>query len=243
MADGSAFCACVLFYGSDDYCYYLARRVLNKAMVRLAELGVEFRFGFNAVGPATRTYVNAHTRGDFAAARIIDCPDNIFKYPMMRRLFYDWPITRPFILWFDDNSYILPDTDVDHWLTRIERQLAVCHVLGSLYTGKLVGNQKEWITAQSWYAGKPPVDYVKYVIDSWWAARSEKLLAQNWPTAEIKHHGGDVMLGEFCRQQSLPIGHFRDGVAINTNSSGIEGVKMHRGFAALPVGFDYQKMT
>jgi len=243
MADGSAFCVCILFYGSDEYCYYLAQRVLNSSMTRLAELGVEFRFGFNAIGAKTRTHVNAQLMGKFSNAKVVDCPENIFKYPMMRRLFYDWPLTRPFILWFDDNSYISPTVDSDRWLERIKQQLNVCHVLGSLYTGKLIGNQKEWIAAQSWYTGKPPNDYVRYVTDSWWAARAEKLLAQNWPTPEIKHHGGDIMLGEFCRQQSLPICHFRDGVAINTNASGIEGAKVHRGFEAPPVGFDYAVKT
>lgn len=243
MADGSAFCVCILFYGGDDYCRYLAERVLNSPMARLAELGVEFRFGFNAVGSASRRIIAERLSGSFAGARIVDCPENIFKYPIMRRLFYDWPLTRPFVLWFDDNSYILPDTDAEHWLARIARQLSACHLLGSVYTGKLVGNQKSWIAAQPWYTDKAPNDYVKYVIDSWWAARTEKLLAQNWPAADIRHHGGDIMLGEFCRQQDLSICHFRDGVAINTNSSGVEGVKMSRGFDALPVGFDYQPPT
>jgi hypothetical protein len=243
MADGSAFCVCILFYGSDDYCRYLAERVLNRPMAQLAKLGVEFRFGFNAIGAASRQFIEQQLADSFAGAYVVDCPENIFKYPIMRRLFYDRLLTRQFVLWFDDNSYILPDTDAEHWLARIERQLNACHLLGSVYTGKLVGNQKNWIAAQSWYANKPPNDYVKYVIDSWWAARTEKLLIQNWPAVDIRHHGGDIMLGEFCRQQDLSICHFRDGVAINTNSSGVEGVKISRGFDAPPVGFDYRPTT
>ena len=57
MADGSAACVCVLFYGSDDYCFKLAQRVLNEPMRELAALDVDFRFGLNAVGERTRQFV------------------------------------------------------------------------------------------------------------------------------------------------------------------------------------------
>lgn len=239
MADGAAFCICVLFYGTDDYCYYLAQRVLNAPMSKLAELGVEFRFGFNAVGDRTRQFVQKKIATDFYRALVVDCPQNIFKYPMMRRLFYDQPIQRQFVMWFDDNSHLLQDVDAEQWLQRISRQLNACRVLGSVYTGKLVGNQKAWIANQPWYRGKEPSDYVKYVADSWWTAQAEDIVKNDWPSPDIKHHGGDIMLGEFCRQQDLSVCHFRDGVAINTNSSGVEGAKNRRGFDAPPVGFFY----
>ena len=238
MADGSAFCVCVLFYGTDAYCYQLAERVLNAPMRQLAQMGAEFRFGLNAVSDRTRDLVYATAR-EFSAVHVVDCPENIFKYPMMRRLFYDHPCTRQFLMWFDDNSYILPDTDVEHWAARVVRQLNACSVLGSVYTGKLVGNQRAWITAQPWYAGKEPNDYVKYVADSWWAAQPTAFFKHDWPARDIRHHGGDIMLGEFCRQHDLQLCHFRDGVAINTNSSGVEGAKNRRGFDAPPVGFFY----
>lgn len=237
MADGSAFCICVLFYGTDDYCYYLAQRVLNTPMRQLAGLGVEFRFGLNLVGEKTRAFIQQQVADVFQDSLVVDCPENIFKYPMMRRLFYDRPLEKPFVMWFDDNSYLLPEIDAAHWLSRIAKQLNACSLLGSVYTGKLVGNQKAWISDQHWYAAKEPNDYVKYVIDSWWAAKTTEMLAHDWPAHDIKHHGGDIMLGEFCRQRDLAICHFRDGVAINTNSSGVEGAKTRRGFDAPPVGF------
>lgn len=239
MADGAAdICVCVLFYGADDYCYHLAQRVLNDPMRRLARHDVEFRFGFNAVGSQTREYVQQQIAAHFHGALVVDCPENVFKYPMMRRLFYAEPLRARAIMWFDDNSHISPDTDVDRWLPRINKQLSGCTLLGSVYTQGLVGQQAEWIKAQPWYAGKQPTPYVKYVADGWWTMLAEPLLRFDWPSPDIAHHGGDVMLGELCRQQNLALCHFRDGVLINANSSGVEGAR-RRGFDAPPVGFYY----
>lgn len=241
MADGPAeVCVCVLFYGDDDYCHHLARRVLNTPMRELAaHYAVDFRFGFNAVGTATRQYVHDQIAQHFSGASVVDCPENIFKYPMMRRLFTARPLTAPVVMWFDDNSCILEGTDVGHWLGRILKQLSACTLLGSVYTQGLVGNQAAWIKAQPWYAGKEPVPYVKHVADAWWAMRTEPLLRFDWPPPAVKHHGGDLMLGELCRQQDFSLCHFRDGVLINGNASGVEGATRRRGFDAPPIGFDY----
>jgi len=239
MADGPAdVCVCVLFYGSDDYCYQLAQRVLNDPMRRLAQQNVEFRFGFNAVGAETRAFVRQQIAEHFRAALVVDCPENIFKYPMMRRLFYAEPLRAQTVMWFDDNSYIAPATDVGRWLSRISKQLNGRALLGSVYTQGLVGQQAEWIKAQPWYSGKLPTPYVKYVADSWWTMTAEPLLRFDWPPPDIAHHGGDVMLGELCRQQNIALCHFRDGVLINANSRGVEGAR-RRGFDARPVGFYY----
>jgi hypothetical protein len=241
MADGPAeVCVCVLFYGADDYCHQLAQRVLNAPMQELARCrNVDFRFGFNAVGEHTRQYVISQIEQHFSGAVVVDCPENIFKYPMMRRLFSARPLTAPLVMWFDDNSCILEGTSVDHWFERILKQLSGSTLLGSVYTQGLVGNQAAWIKAQPWYAGKEPALYVKHVADAWWAMRTAPLLQFEWPPAAVQHHGGDVMLGELCRQQELSLCHFRDGVLINGNASGVEGASRRRGFDAPPVGFDY----
>lgn len=239
-ADGPAdVCICVLFYGTDDYCYQLAQRVLNDPMRQLARQRVEFRFGFNAVGDQTRAFVTQQIAEHFSGAIVVDCPENIFKYPIMRRLFHAKPFRTRAVMWFDDNSHIAPDTDAAHWLARILKQLDGCTLLGSVYTQGLVGRQADWIKAQPWYAGKAPPPYVKYAADGWWIMRTEPLVQFDWPPPDIVHHGGDVMLGELCRQQDLSLCHFRDGVLINANSSGVEGAYRRRGFDAPPVGFNY----
>jgi len=241
MAEGTAnLCVCVLFYGADDYCCQLAKRVLNRPMRELGEDNVEFRFGFNAAGPDTRRVVAAFTdAADYAVPVVVDSPKNIYKYPMMRRLFYDKPVTAPLTMWFDDNSYIDPDIDVGAWIDRVRAQMQYCVALGSVYTQGLVGNQPAWIKAQSWFNGKEPAPYVKYLAGGWWVAQTEILRRFDWPSASIKHYGGDVMFGELLRQHDLQLCHFRDGVCIQANADGIESATPRRGFAATPVGFDY----
>lgn len=242
MADGPAkLCVCVLFYGTDDYCCQLAKRLLNRPMHELGESAVEFRFGFNSVGPDTHRVVDAFTDvSDYAVRAVVDSPKNIYKYPMMRRLFYDTPLTAPLTMWFDDNSYIDPDVDTDVWLSRIVKQMEYCAVIGSVYTQGLVGNQAGWIKAQPWFNGKEPIPYIKYPAGGWWVAQTEMLQQFNWPPAEIKHYGGDVMLGELMRQHDLQLCHFRDNVMIQANDSGVESIGPRRGFDAPPVGFDYE---
>lgn len=241
MAEGSAqLCVCVLFYGADDYCCQLARRLFNRPMRELAERDVEFRFGFNAVGDATKRIVDTFidTVG-YVAPVVVDSTKNIYKYPMMRRLFHDRRISAPLTMWFDDNSYIDPDVDVEVWLARITAQLDHCASIGSVYTQGLVGRQPDWIRAQPWFNGKEPVPYVKYLAGGWWAAQTAVLQRFDWPTPNIKHYGGDVMFGELLRQQDLPLCHFRDNVMIQANASGVESASPRRGFDATPVGFDY----
>jgi hypothetical protein len=241
MAEGAAdLCVCVLFYGTDDYCCQLAQRVLNRPMRELGSGKVEFRLGFNAVGPATRHAVEAFTEcSDYVVPVVADSPQNIYKYPMMRQLLTAAPLTAPRVMWFDDNSYIDPAVDVSVWLERVFKQLDHCAVMGSVYTQGLVGQQAAWIRAQPWFNGKEPVPYVKYPAGGWWMAQTEVLQRFDWPPANIKHHGGDVMFGELLRQHDLQLCHFRDGVMIQANSNGVESASMRRGFDALPVGCDY----
>lgn len=241
MAEGTAdVCVCVLFYGADDYCCQLAQRILNRPMRELGESNVEFRFGFNAVGNATRWSVASFTdASDYVVPVVVDSPKNIYKYPMMRRLFHDKPITAPLTMWFDDNSYIDPDIDTEVWLSRVRTQMAHCAAIGSVYTQGLIGNQAAWIKSQPWFNGKEPTPYVKYISGGWWVAQTDVLRRFDWPPPEVKHYGGDVMFGELLRQHDLQLCHFRDGVMIQVNESGVESASPRRGFDATPVGFDY----
>lgn len=245
MAEGPAeLCVCILFYGADDYCCQLAKRILNRPMRELAENNIEFRFGFNAVGADTQHVVDAFLdAADYAVRARVESAVNIYKYPMMRKLFYDTPLTAPVTMWFDDNSYIDPETDVGTWYDRILQQLNYCAAIGSVYTASLEGNQAAWIKSQPWFNGKEPTPYVKYAAGGWWAAQTEVLQRHNWPVPEIKQYGGDVMLGELLRQHDLPLCHFRDNVMIQANASGVESVTQRRGFDAQPVGADYSGLT
>lgn len=241
MADGAAdLCVCVLFYGADDKCFELAQRVLNVPMRALAKQNAEFRFGFNAVSDRTRAFVETAIAQDFPGALVLDYGENIFKYPMMRRLFHERPLRAPLTMWFDDDSCLAPTNDVTTWLPRLQALMASHTMVGSLYKQRLVGNQEAWIKNQWWYNGKPPGPYVKFCTGGWWTIQTDALLRFNWPLPELKHRGGDVMLGALCHQHDLKLTHFRDGVWINANEQGVESKSPRRGHDEKPIGYDYQ---
>jgi hypothetical protein len=229
-----------LFFGSDKECLSLAQRVLNSPMRALAEHNVEFRFGLNAVGEQTRTYVRGAVKESFPDALVIDSPTNLFKYPMMRRLLHEKPLAAPLTMWFDDDSCLAPTCNVSTWLPRLKKQLEVYTMLGSVYRQRLLGNQAAWIKNQWWYNNRPITDYVKFVTGGWWTIQSSVLLRYDWPLLDLKHRGGDVMLGALCAQQDLAIGHFRDHVWINANEHGVESKAPRRGHNERPIGVDYR---
>lgn len=241
MANGVAdVCVCVLFYGTDDACFELARRVLNAPMLALAKQNVEFRFGFNDVSAQTRALVQETIASHLPGAMVLDYGDNIFKYPMMRRLFHERPLRAPLTMWFDDDSCLAPDNDPATWLPRVMKLMETYTMIGSLYRQRLVGQQADWIKAQWWYSGKSPGPYVKFCTGGWWTIRTEALLRFDWPPPELKHRGGDVMLGALCEQQNLAIAHFRDQVWINANSQGVESKSPRRGYNEKPIGHDFK---
>lgn len=241
MADGAAdLCVCVLFYGQDEQCFQLAQRVLNAPMRELARHNVEFRFGFNAVGAETKAYVKEAIEQHFHGAMWVEPEENIFKYPIMRRMLHERPLKAPVTMWFDDDSCLAPTCDVARWLPRVLKLLDTYAMVGSLYRQRLLGGQAEWIKSQWWYNRKPVQPYVKFITGGWWAIRSSALLRFDWPIPDLKHRGGDVMLGALCAQHDLPITHFRDGVWINANDQGVESKAPRRGHNERPIGINYK---
>ena len=172
--------------------------------------------------------------------------ENLFKYPMMRRLLYDFePIATPFLLWFDDDSYI-KDTNLVSWLGEVETAMADADMIGSLYKTKegYRGGQVDWIRSRPWYNGVPVKtgDRHDFATGGWWCLRTEVLYKYNWPDLDIRHRGGDVMLGELCRQQGLRLKRFKDGVAINADDFGRESEAKRRGHDEPPVGHSYRSL-
>jgi hypothetical protein len=244
MAADPEFCVCVLTYGDDAQCFKLAQRVFNESMLQLAQHSVEFRIGMNAVGADTERLITDLAHNDLAARFapvIVKSSGNALKYPVMRQLFYAQPMRAPITIWFDDDSCLVPGTDVTAWLARIKRQLQSFAMLGSVYKQRLVDNQVAWIKTQWWYNNKEPQSYVNFITGGWWAIQTSVLLRFDWPLKELRHRGGDVMLGELCRQHDLPIGHFRDGLWINANEHGVESKSPRRGYDEDPIGTNFKK--
>lgn len=214
-------CVCVLFYGAQPQHEVLARRVLNPAFLSLNDLGVEFRFGLNAVSPVTRELVQTCAAG-LTTAAVLDGP-NIYKYPMMRQLFAE-EISAPLTMWFDHDSYLdVAPGAVSSWFARVTRLLENCDMLGSVYRGMLTDDQLVVAQRQSWCAQPAPGRYISYALGGWWTLRTAVLKEFNWPPNALGQKNGDILLGELFRQQNLSLTHFRDGVKINVNADGVEG--------------------
>lgn len=224
MAKGVAdICICVLFYGAEDRHLKLAQRVLNEPMRCLAERNIEFRFGCNAVGPATSGFLQRQIADTFQDALLFSSAANILKYPMMREMFYAPPISAPMTMWFDHDSYIEPDSDVDAWLDRIKKHLVgCCDMIGSVQKSKLSTEQAEWAAAQDWFDSARDRQYLDYAIGSWWVVKTDVLYRYDWPATDLRQKEGDLMFGTLFKHQGLSLCHFREGVKINANDAGVE---------------------
>ena len=238
-----AFTVCVLLYGHYPE---LAQRCLSRIAVLLESGLIELRIGANAISPPTDDVLRRLALDKFVTCR---SAANIKKYPMMRRLFGagdtlapgGMNLTTPFVMWFDDDSFISA-AQPRRWLALVRRTMEMCDLLGSRYTIRLKGNQPQWVRDQAWYTGQPINEGYRspYCTGGWWTIRTEVLRRYGWPPTELLHRGGDVMLGELCRQQGLRMLHFNRGVAINADEHGEESKSPRRGFDSLPIGWHYQ---
>lgn len=228
------FCVCVLLYGDFPH---LAERVLS-SVSRLQAAGATLRIATNEIGAATEELLD---KMEIQPEVLERSAGNSFKYPMMRRLLQDRPTPHRFVMWFDDDSYLSPAvSSAEDWLNRYAYIMRKGGMCGSQYTMSLQGKQHEWIVAQPWYAGKPVSarQVVRFCTGGWWAIPTAVLLEHDWPSREIRHRGGDVMLGELCRQQGIPLlVSSKFGVHINADEEGRECKSKRRGFDEKPVGY------
>lgn len=223
MADGAAdVCICVLFYGAEDKHFKLAQRVLNDPMRCLAKRNIEFRFGCNAVGAATTDYLMEQMNTHFHRAILFHSPENIMKYPMMRQMFYTPPIQAPFTMWFDHDSYLEPDGDVNDWLDRVLKNVEGCNLLGSMQKGTVTAEYLAQQADQPWFNPECDKTYLSYVVGGWWTIKTELLKRFDWPPADLQQKNGEILLSAMFKHQNLSLCHFREGVRVNVNDAGVE---------------------
>lgn len=242
--DAAGFTVCVLCYGEYPQ---LAKRSIGSIVAAMPHATVPVRLVLagNAVCDETRTYLRSVVEAGHAAARdLYLSPENIHKYPMMRRIFHDPErlITTPFVMWFDDDSYIdAPRVLGRPWFDLVYEVAQETDLLGSLYTRRVVGGQPEWLQTQPWYNGKPIArgERVRFATGGWWVLRTEIIYRHDWPIPELDHCGGDMMLGELCRQQGYRMTHFNTGVRINADIFGRESRAARRGFSSPLIGETY----
>lgn len=238
---GCDFTVCVLLYGDHPN---LALRCLTPLSTLVKEGLIALRIGTNAVSDRTNDVVASLGLGGSIWS---GSANNIKKYPMMKRLFSargdacQGLVPTPYVMWFDDDSYISSSSAVE-WLSTAKNAMRESDLIGSLYDISLKGNQVMWLREQPWFAGVPILEghRVIYCTGGWWTVRAEILQKFSWPIPDLLHRGGDVMLGELCRQQQLRITHFNDGISINADADGIESKAPRRGYDSRPIGWDYK---
>lgn len=231
------FTICVLLYG--DY-PDLAERCL-KPLTMLPSGQVELRVGANSISLATHKVVDRLLgRGGVELRNWYPSEDNLHKYPMMRIMLHDPrnPVTTPFVMWFDDDSFIL---NPDGWLDSVAAAMKDVQFIGSPRFIQWQGNQREWVKHQPWYNNKDVTNRrrITFFQGGWWCARRELLETYDYPWPCLDHRGGDVMLGEMLFQQDVPRGNWSHGVAINADHSGKADASLRRGFDSKPIGFDF----
>lgn len=222
-----------LFHG--DY-PALARRCLGPFVDGLKLLPAqawELRLATNAVSQAT---------ADLILSRLHLLPPerlrfynwlgpNLHKYPVLRQIVHGnqehSTLASKFFMWFDDDSaYVGDPAAFPLWLNAVTTAMEDADVLGvaHLWRPGLSEKQCAWVRRQPWYAGRDvrPNRRVAFVTGGWWVVRSELLLQHDWPPPEARIRGGDVMLGELCRQQGYRIKDFRDDLVVNAGPTGLD---------------------
>jgi hypothetical protein len=224
------FLVCALFYG--DY-PELAQRCAASIQA-LRETGrVDVRIGLNEVSARSAALIDAALPG---VERIGAAPQ-IYKYPMMRRLVHEYRGDATHVMWFDDDSCLAPGLDVGRWLDTVAQHAA--RTTGSLGAACGIAHsevEKAWIRRQPWFTGKPLPATTVFSSGAWFVLPLAVFRQFDWPTARLKHNGGDAALGALLYQQGLAVAPFRTGVAINADASLAEASAPRRGYSERPLG-------
>jgi hypothetical protein len=212
---------CVLAYGRNSK---LAERFLGSLYAHTDRRLFCLRAGLNDACPATRKLFR-DCAARFKNVTLFVEPKNIFKYPIMRRMFYDPPLRTRWTIWCDDDTHFTrPD-----WLQRLALKIQCSPDVSTWGKPYVLWRRDQfiidWIKAASWYrglaclrdrdpAGKDAAKF-SFATGGFWAIGSAVLRQLNWPDPRLVHTTGDFLLGEALRQNRLTIGRFDYGVRIN----------------------------
>ncbi len=211
----------VAFYGKHgDLC----RRFLTHLYRFTSPADFELRVGLNAVGVETTDFVKSAT-GEFGNIWVHSEPTNIYKSPLMAKLFNMKPIETDWVIWFDDDSYPYRGD----WLTGLKLKMEShpeIDVWGNPFFTDADKAAVNFIQAASWYQGKP-FNHVKptgerserplltFVEGGFWAAKTTVLTTLDWPDRRLVQHEEDYIFGEALRQNGFKIGRYKSGVRIS----------------------------
>jgi len=187
---------------------------------------VDLRIGLNEVSPRAKAVLDHLLPGVDA----LEADPQIYKYPMMRKLVATYRGDATHMMWFDDDSCLLPGVDARAWLAAVTQRAAQASgTLGSLYKQVLTPMQREWVLRQPWATGGPLPDEVLFNTGGWKVVPLELMRRFDYPAPDLQHFDGDLVLGALLQQQGLAPEQFRVGLAINADAHLRESQAARRG--------------
>jgi hypothetical protein len=212
---------CVIFYGEHAG---LARRFLTE-LYRCTPPG-EFQLRIGLNGACVETVALAEAAGRaHGNVWIHEERRNIFKAPMMAKLFATRPIATGWVIYFDDDSWPYRAD----WLPALRLKIATepqVDVWGNPFQTVADEALVRFIRTAVWYRGRP-LNHMKpsgersrrplltFVEGGFWAAKVDVVQALGWPDPRLIQNEDDFVFGEALRQHGYRIGRFRSGVRIN----------------------------
>lgn len=212
---------CVLCYGANAP---LAERFLRSLYTHTDPALFHLRAGLNEVEAETRRLFEEYA-GRFGNIDLYVESKNIFKNPLMRRLFHESPPRTRWTLWCDDDTHFVRPDWLQRLALKIERfpETAMWSMIHRLW--RRDEGIREWIRQAAWFRGRPfmqgtdmtgePATEFRFAPGAFWALQTEVLRQLDWPDRRLIHADEDFVLGEALRQNGLQIGNFKYGVKIN----------------------------
>lgn len=190
---------CVLTYG--EY-FDLHKQCIDAILSTTAREQVDIRVGGNQLGTLTTDYLwELEARGEIQHLNL--SPQNRRKYPVMRELFRQPPISTNWTIWFDDDTLCNIDSE---WLQKmltivVNNYDRGCRVVGPYY--RYTGWSQRWdefCRTGSWYSGREWPTHngrIKPVFPtgSCWIGHTQTILDLDIPDPRIGHNKGDVTIG------------------------------------------------
>ncbi len=215
---------CVICYGQHPA---LAQKFLTNLYRYTRADRFSLRIGLNAACAETVKLTHAAAR-EHGNIWIHSEPRNIFKSPLMAKLFSLKPIQTDWVVWFDDDSFPYRSDWLPGLGLRIEQQPGV-DVWGKMFYIDADQSVTEFIRSASWFRGTPlnhltpsgewsERPLLNFVGGGFWAARTEVLKALSWPDPRLVQNGEDYIFGEALRQNGYRIGQYQSGVRINQSA-------------------------
>ena len=212
---------CMLTYGANAK---LAERFVTSLYATVDASLFQLRVGLNEVEDGTRKLFDDFALR-FGNIQLFIEPQNRFKSPLMRRMFYDPSIGTEWVIWCDDDTHFVRADWFQRLCLKIEQHPTI-DMWGMIHKlWRRDGTIQDWIQAASWYRNLPLVrgqdldgnDAVEFVFATggFWAIRTEILRQLDWPDPRLVQAHDDFLLGEALRQSNLTMGSFYSGVKIN----------------------------